>query len=238
MDFCMDVRNKKGVGLGRLVGGLTASAVMLTVIQAPANVHLLAWVAWVPFVLACQPEVRQAADLLDLSCRVYLLAVQPVVAVAGDGAGYIVFAALAVGVLAGAGADGAVCAAKTMALTLFVPVIVVGAEAIKACCSRGLRGFLALSSVPRPAADSDLRHFRRARRFGGGGVVNGLIADGVLEWTARETNRTPVWVQGRVYGSCLGGGAGVRLLSIGANAPLRPRRPAARLGAAQRAVAY
>ena len=40
-----------------LLGGFAASAVLLTVIQAPFNVSFLAWVAWVPFILVCRKEL-------------------------------------------------------------------------------------------------------------------------------------------------------------------------------------
>lgn len=40
------------------VVGFVLSAILLTVIQAPFNVHWLAWIAWVPFMLACHENFR------------------------------------------------------------------------------------------------------------------------------------------------------------------------------------
>ena len=36
---------------------MLASAVFLTIIHPPLNISFLAWVAWVPFILACRPEI-------------------------------------------------------------------------------------------------------------------------------------------------------------------------------------
>ncbi|MHC5179056.1 MAG: hypothetical protein ACYSOS_00870, partial [Planctomycetota bacterium] len=36
---------------------MLASAVLLTVIHPPLNVSWLAWAAWVPFMLACRPDI-------------------------------------------------------------------------------------------------------------------------------------------------------------------------------------
>jgi apolipoprotein N-acyltransferase len=44
-------------GLEARVPLFALSAVLLTVIQAPWNMHFLAWVAWVPFMLACRKEI-------------------------------------------------------------------------------------------------------------------------------------------------------------------------------------
>ncbi|MHC5085737.1 MAG: hypothetical protein ACYSOV_09075 [Planctomycetota bacterium] len=39
------------------LGLMFASAVLLSVIHPPLNLSFLAWVAWVPFVLACRPNI-------------------------------------------------------------------------------------------------------------------------------------------------------------------------------------
>ncbi len=39
------------------LAGFSASAVLLTVIQAPFDVSFLAWIAWVPFILVCRKEL-------------------------------------------------------------------------------------------------------------------------------------------------------------------------------------
>lgn len=38
--------------------GFAASGILLTIIQAPWNMHFLAWIAWVPFMLACKSKVQ------------------------------------------------------------------------------------------------------------------------------------------------------------------------------------
>ncbi|MFZ9011134.1 MAG: hypothetical protein ACO20W_04490, partial [Anaerohalosphaeraceae bacterium] len=39
------------------VGLMLTSAVLLTVIHPPLNLSFLAWIAWVPFMLVCRPEI-------------------------------------------------------------------------------------------------------------------------------------------------------------------------------------
>ena len=47
--------------IGIQLGLFTASALMLTFIQVPHKLHFLAWVALVPFVLACRGESKTFA---------------------------------------------------------------------------------------------------------------------------------------------------------------------------------
>lgn len=57
--------------LWKPLAGLVGSAVLLTVIHAPFDVSLLAWVAWVPFILACR-ETLPLKILLPLAYGVGL----------------------------------------------------------------------------------------------------------------------------------------------------------------------
>ena len=53
-------RRQKSTGLSSVVCPLSflASAVMLTVIQAPISLSALAWVSFVPFIIACSPQTK------------------------------------------------------------------------------------------------------------------------------------------------------------------------------------
>jgi len=62
----------KNVGIKKILlfcSALIASAVMMTVIQAPISWSALAWVALVPFILVCSP----AAKPLPLALAAYLV---------------------------------------------------------------------------------------------------------------------------------------------------------------------
>lgn len=179
-------RNIKDAGLWRLLGGLAASAVLLTVIQAPWNMHLLAWVAWVPFVLACGPEVRSKrliGSTYLVAFGYWLFNLSWLWAVTGPG--YIVFAmwqAVYWPILALA---MRFVRQKRWALTLFVPVIAVGAEAIQSVLFTGFSWFFLAHSQYR-----NLPLIQICDIFGALGVsilialMNGLAADGILEWAS------------------------------------------------------
>ena len=49
-------KNVPGKNIFRLAAPFLASAVLLTVIQAPLNLWPVAWVALVPFIVACSPQ--------------------------------------------------------------------------------------------------------------------------------------------------------------------------------------
>ena len=52
--------------------GLSLSAVLLTICQAPFDLAPAAWIAWVPFMLVCRPETR-LRRLLPIAYVVWLL---------------------------------------------------------------------------------------------------------------------------------------------------------------------
>ncbi len=168
--------------------GFAVSAVLLTIIQAPWNVHFLAWAAWVPFVLACGPDVGGrrlffSAYLVALGYWLFnLWWLTPVTL-----PGYITFSlwqALYWPVLA-------LCVRyvrrKNWPLTVCVPIIVVGAEAIQGWLFTGFGWFFLAHSQYRV-----LPLIQICDLFGALGVsvlialVNGLIADGIVEWTMRR----------------------------------------------------
>ena len=175
-------------GFLKIFGGMAASAVMLTVCQAPWDLHYLAWGAWVPFVLACGPGVRGrrlvgAAYLAGAGYWMFNLWWLWTI----TGAGCIVFAlwqavywpvlALAVRVVR----------RKGWALTVWAPVIFVGAEAIQGWLFTGFSWFFLAHSQYRM-----LPLIQICDIFGALGVsvlaamVNGLAADGVIAWTTRR----------------------------------------------------
>lgn len=180
----MDDRTTHGAAwLWRLVA-IVASSVLLTVMQAPYNAHYLAWAAWVPFVLACSPAGRRRGLLLSAYAVAFvhwLFNLSWLWQVTE--AGYIVFAlylslywpavALAVRFVR----------TRQWPLTLCVPAIVVGAEAVQGVLFGGFNWFFLSHSQYR-----QIELIQLCDIFGASGVsvlvalVNGLTADGVLEY--------------------------------------------------------
>jgi len=184
----MNDRNTNGAAWVRQIVGVAASSILLTLMQAPYDLHYLAWAAWVPFVLACTPTVRRRGLLL----LVYLIAFGHWLFNLSwlwqvTEAGYIVFAlyqalywpavAMAVRFVRG----------RNWPLTLCVPAIVVGAEAIQGVLFGGFNWFFLAHSQYR-----QLELIQICDIFGALGVsvlvalVNGLIADGAMEYTLRR----------------------------------------------------
>ncbi len=118
--------------LKSLVLPFALSAVLLSLIQAPIDVSWLAWIAMVPFVLACRPEVRPRTLVLLtwLFGTLYWLAniywIAPITI-----AGWIamgVYLALLWPLLALA---IRFCRARSIPLALALPILVVGAERLQ-----------------------------------------------------------------------------------------------------------
>lgn len=169
--------------------GLAASALLLTVIQAPVNIHFLAWAAWVPFMLACVPNVPGrrlvvGAYLVALGYWLYNLSwLMPV-----TGSGFVVFAlwqsvywpALALSVR--------FVRRKRWPLVVFAPVIFVGAEAIQSVLFTGFSWFFLAHSQYRMLPLIQITDI-----FGALGVsvlvalVNGLLADGIVQYRSRRS---------------------------------------------------
>ena len=159
-----------------------ATAVMLTVIQTPIELSFLAWVAWVPFIVACSPEAkpRQLFVVGYFVCLFYWLGnlywVAPVTI-----AGWLVFClytALLWPVLA---LCLRWCRKKKVPLFLAAAVLIVGIER--------LQGFFLGGFFWRFLAHSQYRNttlIQIADIFGAGGVsfliamVNGLLAGLIL----------------------------------------------------------
>ncbi len=206
----MDVRNKKGTALWRLVGGLAASAVLLTVIQAPWTVHFLAWGAWVPFMLACEPGgsgKRLATGAYVIALGYWLFNLSWLMPVTGPG--YVVFAlwqAVYWPVLA---LTVRFVRQKQWPLVWFAPIIFVGAEAIQGVLFTGFSWFFLAHSQYRI-----LPLIQISDMFGALGVsvlvalVNGLLADGILEWTARRLPARAIWGRAVVVAGLLAAASG------------------------------
>ncbi|MHC4174230.1 MAG: apolipoprotein N-acyltransferase [Planctomycetota bacterium] len=160
-----------------------ASAVMLTVIQAPVSWAPLAWVSLVPFILACSPDVkpRRLALVSYIISLCYWLGnlywICPVTVL-----GWIAFClytALLWPILA---LCLRYCRIKKIPLFLAVPILVVGAER--------LQGFFLGGFFWRFLAHSQYQNItliQIADIFGAGGVsfliamVNGLLAELILD---------------------------------------------------------
>jgi apolipoprotein N-acyltransferase len=173
----------------RLAGGFAASAVLLTVIQAPRDMHYLAWAAWVPFVLACGPDVRKrrlvvSAYLVAMGYWLFNLSwLWPV-----TGPGFIVMAMWQSVYWPVLALTVRFVRTKQWPLTLFVPILFAGAEAIQGVLFTGFGWFFLAHSQYRL-----LPLIQVCDIFGALGVsvlvalVNGLVCDGILEWRQRRS---------------------------------------------------
>ena len=173
--------------------GLIASAVLLTICQTPFNQAWAAWIAWVPFMLICRPEIRLRM-LLPLAWAVWLIYwlgnlywLEPV-----TGPGYITFCisqALYAPLLV-------FCIRfvrrKQWPLTLLAPLIVVGAEAWQSVLYTGFEWYYLAHSQY-----LNLPLIQISDIFGQLGVsvliamVNGLLADLLLSAARRKFLRWP-----------------------------------------------
>jgi len=162
--------------------GLVASAAMLTVIQPPIGLSVLAWVSLVPFILVCSPAAKPfplavAAYLVSLCYWLgnlyWLFPVTPLGWFA-----FCLYTALLWPILAVA---LRFCRMKKIPLVLAVPVLVVGAERLQGLFLGGFFWrFLAHSQY------ANITLIQIADIFGAAGVsfliamVNGLVADLII----------------------------------------------------------
>jgi len=166
-----------------------ATAIMLTVIQAPIDLSFLAWVAWVPFVVACSPEAkpRRLFFVGYVTCLLYWMGnlywVAPVTIV-----GWLVFCiytALLWPVLA---LCLRYCRNKRVPLFLASAVLIVGIERMQGFFLGGFYWrFLAHSQY------QNITIIQIADHFGAGGVsfliamVNGLLAELIIATRSQKT---------------------------------------------------
>jgi len=166
-----------------------AAAALLTVIQAPINLSLLAWVAYVPFIVACAPEAkpRRLFVVGYVTCVVYWMVnlywVAPVTI-----AGWLVFCiytGLLWSILA---LCFRFCRKKRVPLFVASAVLIVGIER--------MQGFFLGGFFWRFLAHSQYQNttiIQIADLFGAGGVsfliamVNGLIAELVVAARSQKT---------------------------------------------------
>lgn len=161
---------------------LVASAVMLTVIQAPINLSALAWVALVPFILVCSPDVKIKTLFFTsyivslcywLGNLYWMLPVTP--------AGWVAFCMYTAPLWPLMAVCLRYCRGKKIPLFLAVPVLVVGAERLQGLFLGGFFWrFLAHSQY------ANITLIQIADIFGAAGVsfliamVNGLIAELII----------------------------------------------------------
>ncbi|HOK95829.1 MAG TPA: apolipoprotein N-acyltransferase [Anaerohalosphaeraceae bacterium] len=169
--------------------GFAASGILLTVIQAPWNLHFLAWLAWVPFMLACKSKLQTGRLLLSAYfiglCywvgNLYWLYIITI-------AGYLAFAVMQ-------GLYWPVLAwlvrfaqRKNWPLALMAPVIFVGAEAWQGILYTGFCWYYLAHSQYR-----NLSIIQICDIFGALGLsalialVNGVIAQWIID---RRSGRT------------------------------------------------
>jgi apolipoprotein N-acyltransferase len=172
------------------------SAALLTVIQAPIDWSFLAWVALVPFVLACTPAVRTKRLFLWAylgGCIYWLVSLYWIVPITIPG---WIFLCLYMGLLWPLLAVVLRwCRTKSVPLFLAVPVLVVGVERWQGWPMGGFYWRLLGHSQY-----DHIRLIQIADIFGAGGVsflvalVNGLLTDLVLVIRSRR-GREPAWAR-------------------------------------------
>ncbi|MHC4740206.1 MAG: hypothetical protein ACYS9Y_14955, partial [Planctomycetota bacterium] len=164
------------------------SAVILTVIQAPFGLSFLAWFAWVPFILACSPEVKGrhifiAAYLVSLFYwlgNLYWIA--PVTL-----SGWIAFCLYTALLWPLLGLCVRFCRVKNLPLFVSVAVLVVGAERLQGLF---LGGFFWRHLSHSQYANISLIQISDV--FGAAGVsfvvamVNGLTAELIISWREKQ----------------------------------------------------
>ena len=163
---------------------LTASAALLSVIQAPVDWSFLAWAAMVPFALACRPEVRPRtlALVAMLVGTIYWLAtiywIAPITVAGWLAMGIylaVLWPLLALAIRS--------CRARNIPLALALPILVVGAERLQGFPLGGF--FWRLLGHSQYA---NLALIQIADLFGVAGVsflvaaVNGVLADWTQWW--------------------------------------------------------
>ncbi|MFC1737516.1 apolipoprotein N-acyltransferase [Planctomycetota bacterium] len=159
-----------------------ASAAMLTVIQPPISFFFLAWVAFVPFILACSPEVKRSHLLLItyiISLFYWLGNLYWIAPVTTAGwLAFCIYTALLWPMLA---LSLQFCRIKNIPLFIAVPLLIVGAER--------LQGLFLGGFFWRHLSHSQYQHItliQIADIFGAGGLsfliamVNGLAAELII----------------------------------------------------------
>ena len=164
------------------LGLMFASAVLLSVIHPPLNLSFLAWVAWVPFVLACRPDISTRrlmscaylAGLCFWFGNIYWLMIVSF-------PGYIAFSIVQAFYWPLLALSIRFVRQKAWPLLLAAPVIFVGAEAIQGVMFTGFSWYF--------LAHSQYQHLPLIQIcdiFGALGVsvliamVNGLTVDWIL----------------------------------------------------------
>ncbi|MFA5251582.1 MAG: apolipoprotein N-acyltransferase [Phycisphaerae bacterium] len=183
---------------------IVGSAAMLTVIQAPTNLSFLAWVALVPFILACSPEVKVkrlfiTAYLVSLCYWLgnlyWMLPVTP--------GGWIAFCMYTALLWPIAAVCLRYCRGKKIPLFLVAPILFVGAERLQGIF---LGGFFWRHLSHSQYANITL--IQIADIFGAAGVsfliamVNGLAAELII---AAEEKK--IFKIGNLLKAALAGGA-------------------------------
>ena len=189
--------------IGIQLGLFAASALMLTFIQVPHKLHFLAWVALVPFVLACRKDSKSFALVLVsffVSTAYWLGNLWWLTLVTVPGyIGFCIYLGLYWPILT-------ICVRyfrrKRWPLILTLPILIIGAEAWQGILITGFSWRLLGHSQ---YANTTLIQF--AYIFGVTGVsfviamVNGLLCDLIIDWREKRNSKKnsmgvahPTWI--------------------------------------------
>lgn len=182
-----------------------ASAILLTVCQAPWNLHGLAWVALVPFVLSCRPDIakkRLAAIAYLVSFAAWMFNLDWIIPITGPG--YICFALfqalywplLALGIR--------YCRRRNLPMTVAAPILFVGVESIQSFLFTGFSWyFLGHSQY---ANTTLIQVADIAGVFGISALIvaaNGLIADWIFVMRRTQLQNIMLWISSAAVAALL-----------------------------------
>ncbi|MHC4643171.1 MAG: apolipoprotein N-acyltransferase, partial [Planctomycetota bacterium] len=174
-----------------------ASALMLTVIQAPINLSLLAWISLIPFILACSPDAKPKslalAAYLVSACywlgNIYWIA--PITLLGWTS--FSLYTALFWPILA---ISLRYCRIKKVPLCLAVPILFVGAERLQGLFLGGFFWrFLAHSQY------QNITIIQIADIFGAAGIsfliamVNALLAEWIIAARKKQLFRINLFLK-------------------------------------------
>jgi apolipoprotein N-acyltransferase len=180
-----------------IVLAVVATALMLTVIQPPIGWAFLAWVAWVPFILACSPNInpRRLVKVTYVISLFYWLGnlywVFPITI-----AGWLAFCFYTAFLWPILALCFRYCRIKKIPLFIAAPVLIVGIERMQGLFLGGFFWrFLAHSQYHNTAL------IQIADIFGAGGVsfliamYNGLLAELIIGNLKPKTQNSKLWIK-------------------------------------------
>jgi len=201
------LKKAKAKNVWIIFSSVVATALLLTVIQAPFGLSFLAWIAWVPFILVCSPRVKGKSFFIIIyviSICYWLGNLYWIGPVTWAGwAAFCLYTAVLWPLLAGL---LWYCRIKKLPLFIAAPILIVGAESLQGLF---LGGFYWRHLSHSQYANITL--IQIADIFGAAGVsflvamVNGLIADLIIAGGKKDIFRIANFSKAAFVGAVLAG---------------------------------